>query len=724
MLFRNLYGLACLAAILGIYVRLSGSPGWGDVLFLVASIFLLERALLWRVRAAAAYRSTPGVREPVELKIEESNLVRASAAGSPEIRWANILACHETGNLFLLRLSPDEQLVLPKRAFSPGDLFAFKELRQKELIVNTTRENPDVILLKFVVSWGLVAIAVIALFIGYVHNFLTELPRAPQRTRSSSAAVSRPATKYPSPSAAELRGRGNVYLVPLGLIKSVSVPQLLEEFHNRYRLQLRLLAPISPPAWAENAARKQYAAEDLVMAMKLAYPTIAADPEAVMIGLTDEDMYISEYNWRYALSWRDEEHFAVISSAHLSEGEDDKPVTREVMQKRTSKMLVRDVGILYYRLQPSNNYSSILSNVNDASDLDDIGDDYLETDLLVRADLHVQGGDPCFVVRHYTAPEKQHPELGRVTSCSGYYKELNLETVQIDLHYGLLLDQRTDFLIPDRIPLELTRVLRTQDSRSRAFGIGGNHNLNIFLVGDRWPFTWIDLVLEHGGRSHFRRSNWGFGYWDARYTNRDATGGRFAGSTIDWGWPGWKLKRGGMIYEFPDPNRVSRPEQGALLAIRSYNGARLALGRDAVGNLLRARSPAGYELAFKYDRDNRVIEIDQKNGGRFEYSYDPTGHVARVKDADQRVTEYGYDQAGRMNQIVQDGTEVCTLTYDAGDRVKSQTLAGGRTYLFHYSLSATGNILQVDIYDSAGPLRRVRVSPAEYTLDELAKGEQ
>ena len=87
MLFRNLYGLACLAAILGIYVRLSGSPGWGDVLFLVASIFLLERALLWRVRAAAAYRSTPGVREPVELKIEESNLVRASAAGSPEIRW-------------------------------------------------------------------------------------------------------------------------------------------------------------------------------------------------------------------------------------------------------------------------------------------------------------------------------------------------------------------------------------------------------------------------------------------------------------------------------------------------------------------------------------------------------------------------------------------------------------------------------------------------------------
>ena len=52
MLFRNLYGLSCLAVILGIYVRLSGSPRWGDVLFLVAGLLLFKRALLWRVRAA------------------------------------------------------------------------------------------------------------------------------------------------------------------------------------------------------------------------------------------------------------------------------------------------------------------------------------------------------------------------------------------------------------------------------------------------------------------------------------------------------------------------------------------------------------------------------------------------------------------------------------------------------------------------------------------------
>jgi YD repeat-containing protein len=723
MLFRNFYGLSCLAAILGIYVRLSGFSRSGDVLLLIACVLLLERALLWRLRAASVYRSNATIREPVELKIEESNLVRTSAAGSEEIRWANIWACHETKNLFLLQLSSDNVEVLPKRAFSPGDIFRFQELRQKELIVKTTRENPDVVLLRFVVSWGLIAIAGMALFIGYVHNFLTQLPRTPQAggppvpgSQYQTVAKSEPAR------AADLHGRGSVYVVPLGPIKSVAVPPMLAELRNRYGLQLQLLPMIPLPPWAENTPRKQFVAEDLITAMKLAYPKLEADPLAIVIGLTDADMYISQLSWYYAFSFREEERFAVVSIAHLSESEDNKQVGADVLQKRLRKVLIRDIGILYYRLQPSHDYSSVLyRNIDEATDLDDVGDDYLESDVIVRANLHVEDGDPCFIVRHYAATERDRPDLGVVDGCNGYYKELDLETVQVDLRYGLLLDQRTDFWIADKnIPLELTRVLRTQDSRSRAFGIGGNHNLNVFLVGDKWPFTWIDLVLEHGGRAHFRRSNWGFGYWDARYTNRDANGSKFAGSTIDWAWPGWTLKNSGMTYEFPDPDGSSRPEQAALVGIKAYNGNRLALVRDPAGNLLRARLPDQSELAFTYDSANRVIAIYKRSGGHFEYSYDSQGHLARVKDADQRVTEYGYDESGRMNRIVQNGKEVCTLKYDGSDRVKVETLGTGRTYLFEYSLDNRGQISRVDITDSNGLVRRVRISDVEYTFDELA----
>lgn len=722
--FRNLYGLACLAGFLGFDFRLSGSPWPGDFLIFAAGILLLERTTLWRLRTASNYRTIPSVSAPVELKIDESNLVRTSEGKSAEIRWANILACHETGNLFLLQLAADDLLVVPKRAFGPGELSLFKELREKELIVKTTRENPDLALLKFVTAWGLIAIVMMALFTGYVHNFLTRIPPARPNMRTS-AAAKLPARKFPPASTAELRGSGTVYLVPFGTVKSVSVQRLLDDLNHRYGLQLHLLTPVPLPVWAKNAARKQFVAEDLVTAMKLAYPDLAANPDAVIIGITDEDMYISEIAWAYAFSWREEERFAVISCAHLSETQDDgKPAAAEILQKRARKVLIRDVGILHYRLQPSSNYSSILyNNIDDSSELDDIGDDYLESDAQVRADLQVAGGDPCFILRHYAAPERQHPEPGRVTGCSGYYKELNLETIQIDLRYGLLLDQRTDFLIPDRIPLELTRVLRTQDSRSRAFGIGGNHNLNIFLVGNKWPFTWMDLVLEHGGRSHFRRSNWGFGYWDARYTNRDSRGSMYAGSTIDWAWPGWTLKSRGMIYQFPDPHGGPRSEQGALIGMQTYDGRRLTITRDAIGNLLHAHSPAGYDLAFTYDRDSRTTEIAQGNGTRIQYSYDDSGHLARVTYPDQQVTEYGYDEAGRMTRIVESGTEVCTLAYDEHDRVKSETIPGGRTYLFHYSAAGSGDISQVDISDSAGPARRLRISAADYTLDVRTKNE-
>lgn len=725
--FRNLYGLTCLTVALAVYSRFSGTRWWGDLLFLTAGLLLLERTILWRLRASAKYRSIPSLGETVELEIEESNILRAVAAGSTEIRWANILACRETRSLFLLRTGPDDVLVIPKRSFAPGDLYRFQELRQKELIVKTTRENPDIVLLRFMVSWGLIATTVVALFIGYVDNFLTTFPRNQPRNRSFAATAPRPVKSPPAP-VSELRGSGPVYVVQFGTVQSVPVPRLLEDFYKHYGLQLRLLPTISPPDWARNVPRKQLVAEELVTAMRLAYPTQAAEPGSAMIGITDEDMYISALNWTYAFSFRSEERFAVISSAHLSEpGEDsdnDKPVSADVLQKRAAKALTRDVGILHYRLQPSNSYSSILYEyIDEPSDLDGVGEEYLESDVMVRADLHVTSGDPCFIVRHYTTPDGEHPEVGAVAECGGHYKETGLETVQVDLRYGLVLDQRTDFMVKDRIPLELTRVLRTQDDRSRAFGIGGNHNLNVFLVGDKWPFTWIDLVLEHGAHSHFRRSNWGFGYWDARYTNRDANRNMYSGSTIDWAWPGWKLKRAGMTYLFPDPNGASRPEQAALIGIQNFSGLRLALNRDAAGNLLQARSPDGHELDFKYDPKNRVIGVDEKDGGRFEYSYDAVGHLAQVKDADRNVTEYFYDESGRMNRIVEGGKEVCSLTYDGEGKVKSETVAGG-TYLFKYSPGNIGTSSQVDILDSAGPIRRIRISPVEYTLEVLAAAQR
>ncbi len=727
LLFRNLYGIAFLAILLGVRSHLSRSPILGNLLFIVAAGLLLERAVLWRVRAAARYRDVSAVREPIGLRIEESNLLRTSPAGTEEIRWANILACHETRKVFLLRFGVDDFLTIPKRAFGPGDLSRFKELRQKELIVQTTRQNSDILLLKFAVSWALIALAALSLFIGYGHNFLTQMPGA--RRAALSSRINTPVPrKSPPATIEELSGSGTVYLVPLGNVRNVSLQTLTEDFRKRYGLELRQLPSIPPPSWAWNTARRQLAAEDLITAMKLAYPKLAEDPAAILIGFTDEDMYIQALKWNYAFSFRNEERFAVISTAHLSENDeedDKKPATPEALQKRTLKVLIRDVGLLYYHLQPSSDYRSVLyGTIDDASELDDIGDDYLQSDALVRAELHVEGGDPCFILRHYSDPERDRPTVGTVVSCTGYYEEPDLETTQIDLRYGLLLDQRTDFSTVDRNPPQFTRVLRTQDARSRAFGIGGSHSLNIFLTGDKWPFTHMDLVLEHGGRAHFQRSNWGFGYWDARYRSRDEAKTEFSGATIDWAWPGWKLRNGGITYWFPDGDGAIRPEQAALAGIQRYDGTRVTLDRDPAGNLLVARSPTGKDLVFKYDSGNRVVEISQKGGSRFMYSYDSAGYLAQVTDADQRITRYSYDLAGRMNRITQNGKTICALEYDIADRVKAETLVDGRTYSFRYSLSNDGAVSAIHISDSAGPPRAIQIFGTDYTLDVRPGGER
>ena len=52
----------------------------------------------------------------------------------------------------------------------------------------------------------------------------------------------------------------------------------------------------------------------------------------------------------------------------------------------------------------------------------------------------------------------------------------------------------------------------------------------------------MDLILEDGGRLHYRRSDWGASYWDSIYVV-EPTITDFYSSYVTWNWPGWKLVR-------------------------------------------------------------------------------------------------------------------------------------------------------------------------------------
>lgn len=169
---------------------------------------------------------------------------------------------------------------------------------------------------------------------------------------------------------------------------------------------------------------------------------------------------------------------------------------------------------------------------------------------------------------------------------------------------------------------------------------------------------------------------------------------------------------------------MQRPEQSALLAIQDSQGNRLNLPRDSAGNLIRAYSPGsrvgGSELDFEYDKKNRITHAWDRNSHHVDYSYDPNGRLVRVKELDGQATDYFYDAKNRMITVMQNGNLILRNEYDAADRVIRQTLPDGRAYTFKYSLDRAGQVVAVDVRDSAGLTWKISMSGgSQYTMKPI-----
>ena len=108
--------------------------------------------------------------------------------------------------------------------------------------------------------------------------------------------------------------------------------------------------------------RRQLIAEDVVELIKLTYPKLAQDPKAILIGLTEKDMFIREKTWQYAFSYRVDSHFAVASTARMNPVNLGQQASAELLNARFRKMVMKNIGILYYEMRPNDNLQSVLYN--------------------------------------------------------------------------------------------------------------------------------------------------------------------------------------------------------------------------------------------------------------------------------------------------------------------------------------------------------------------------
>ena len=292
----------------------------------------------------------------------------------------------------------------------------------------------------------------------------------------------------------------------------------------------------------------------------------------------------------------------------------------------------------------------------------------------------------------------------------------------VDTATGLFVYTKTDFVIPDTLPITLNRTYRQLDSQVRPFGIGTSHSYEMFLVGTTWPYTFVDLILPDGGRVHYDRLSPGTSFSDAVYEHTGG-GSEFYKSRIRWV-GGWELKlRDGTVYNFPDGENQVVPRKAALIGIRDRHNNSLTMSRNVDGDLTKITSPNGRWLEFTYDTSHRITKAKDNIGREINYAYDASGRLQTVTELNAQTTTYTYDTSNRM-LTVQDprGIVYVTNQYDANGRIMKQTMADDTpanstdnpTHQYSYVTDGSGKITQSDYTDPRGFVKRTTFNSAGF----------
>jgi RHS repeat-associated protein len=283
----------------------------------------------------------------------------------------------------------------------------------------------------------------------------------------------------------------------------------------------------------------------------------------------------------------------------------------------------------------------------------------------------------------------------------------------VDCATGLFLHQVTDLFVTDTIPIGVTRTYRQNDTISRDFGIGTNHNYGMFLsnpTGAAIPST-IDVVLPDGGRLRFQKMS-GSSLADIVFQH-SSTPTSWQGATLRMNVPAdrWQITtRDKTIYEFSDhaPN--------TLVGIRDRYGNAITIVRSGTGGKIsQVISPNGRYLNFSYDGANRIIQISDNIGRIVRYEYDPQGRLQKVTDPDNKFEQYAYDSAHRMTTVTDKrGNTMATNVYDSNGRVVQQTLADGAIWQFSYTLNAAGRVRVSTVTNPRGYVKQVTFNDSGY----------
>ena len=175
----------------------------------------------------------------------------------------------------------------------------------------------------------------------------------------------------------DVTGKEKLYFIPLGNFSTRPLTKLVTYYKRKSGVSALSTTALPLEFAVIDNRRRQVIAEEVVELMKRRYPRLAEDPNVILIGLTEEDMYIREKTWQFAFSYRTEGRFAVVSSARMNPVNLGDAANDDLLDLRIRKMVTKNIGLLYYLLPANNNPKSALyRNILDVEDLDNMGEEF------------------------------------------------------------------------------------------------------------------------------------------------------------------------------------------------------------------------------------------------------------------------------------------------------------------------------------------------------------
>lgn len=137
-----------------------------------------------------------------------------------------------------------------------------------------------------------------------------------------------------------------IYFVPVGDVSSVSLDELVRYYKQKFQLDIKTLRGLQLDKPSVVRQGRQYAAEDLIEYMKSSHPRLAGNPRVILIGITEEDMFIRKYTWKFAFSYRVDGRFAIHSTARMNPVNFGEPKDQALLHTRLRKTITKNIGMI------------------------------------------------------------------------------------------------------------------------------------------------------------------------------------------------------------------------------------------------------------------------------------------------------------------------------------------------------------------------------------------